>query len=487
MARGDSLTVKTLLLSMGKIIAALSALLISVVLARTLSVDDYAVHKKAILAFAITSPVLMLGLPKALYFFLPGSGAAARSTLVANLLLLGLSGACFALGLTFVFGEALSSYLGDEDLTRYWWLVGLYGFAMLPLSALSATLVAQNQVSILVRFQMLSQVLLVCAMAVVAYQFKRPMATLAVLMVWSMIAVCVALHLMLRSTPNGLIRYETLRSQMKTQLAYAVPLGLASMFGSISTQLDKLMVSNMCSSQDFTWYVAGAIELPIIGIVTGALSAVILPEFARFYKEREFSKILALWRKAMMRSSVILLPCFGGVLLFAEDVVILLYTEAFLPAAIPFTVYAYLLPLRCAVYGSVLMATDRTRWVTYTALFGLVVNLVLNRLWVQEYGSVGAAWATVVSLYLVVSVMLPQIAKVLHTRVRDLFPGRHLFKVALATTVSACLVLLLRTYLWDDHVFGVWVWAAVYSATGLGMYQILGLPSISMIRKYLRQ
>jgi O-antigen/teichoic acid export membrane protein len=487
MPRGDSLTVKTLLLSVGKIIAALSALLISVVLARTLSVEGFAVHKKAVLAFALISPVLMLGLPKALYFFLPGSGAGARSILVTNLLLLGLSGACFALGLVFVFGDALSSFLGQNGLTRYWWIVGLYGFAMLPLSALSATLVAQNQVSVLVRFQVLSQAVLVTVMALVAYYLRTPVATLTVLMVWSFIAVGVAVLLMLNSTLPGTVGLLEIRGHMKAQLAYAVPLGLASMFGSISTQLDKLMVSNMCSSQDFSWYVAGAIELPIIGIVTGALSAVILPEFARHYKKQEFEQILALWRMAMERSSVILFPCLGGALLFAEDVIILLYTEAFLPAALPFTVYACLLPLRCAVYGSVLMATDRTRWVTYSALFGLVVNLILNKLWIESYGSVGAAWSTVASLYLVVSVMLPQIAKALHARVRDLFPGRHLIKVSVATLVSALLVAVMRTCLWNDQTLGIWIWGSAYGAFGLVMYQMLGLPSIWTMRQYLKR
>ena len=487
MERAHSLTFKTLLLSVGKMIAAMSALLISVVLARSLSVDGYTLHKKAVLAFALLSPLLMLGLPKALYFFLPGNHKMARTTLIANLLLLGLSGAMFAVGLTFLFGETLANYLGDVRLVRYWWLVAIYGFAMLPLGALSAALVAQGRVGVLVKFQMGTQVILVGAMASVAWCFRDPLYTLGVMMVWSVFAISIALVLMVKSTPKSTFDLSGVQGEMKSQLAYAIPLGLASMFGSISTQLDKLMVSNMCSNEEFSWYVAGAIELPIIGLVTGALSAVILPEFAGFYKRQDFAAILALWRKAMMRSSVILLPCFGGVLLFAEDVVMLLYTEKFLPAAVPFTVYGCLLPLRCAVYGSVLMATDRTRWVTYTALFGLVVNLVLNRLWIESYGSIGAAWATVVSLYLVVAVMLPQIAIALKTRVRDLFPGVYLLKVCGATTVSGITVALLRSYAWDDAMLGVWVWSCVYGALGLALYAKLGLSGIGEIRRFLKR
>ncbi len=266
MARGESLTFKTLLLSFGKVIVTLSALIISVVLARFLSIEGYAVHKKAILAFTLVSPVLMLGLPKALYFFLPESKKGARTTLVANLVLLSLSGAIFAAGLVFVFGDVLANYLGDPTLVRFWWIVSIYGFAMLPLSALSATLVAQSRVKVLVRFQMTSQLLLVGAVSFVAWKFGEPIYTLGAFMGWSVLAVAIALVLMLKSTPQSPVELAQLRTQMKDQLVYAVPLGLASMFGSVSIQLDKLMVSQMCSTEEFSWYVAqsDAIALMVI-------------------------------------------------------------------------------------------------------------------------------------------------------------------------------------------------------------------------------
>ncbi|MGB0648600.1 MAG: lipopolysaccharide biosynthesis protein, partial [Bradymonadia bacterium] len=350
MTNTPSLTMKTLILSFGKIVASVSALLISIILARALTVEDYALHKKAILAFGLLSPVLMLGLPKALYFFLPIKPERGRTSVVANLSLLAISGGVFAVSLCFVFGQRFANYLGAPSLVKYWWIVGIYGFAMLPLSSLAATLVAQNRVGLLVKYQTISQTLLVTAMALAAWQFSTPFHTLSVLMIWSLIAVGTAVVLMMRSTDPAEWSGKELRSSMREQLKYAVPLGLASMFGSISTQLDKFMVSNRCSPEEFSWYVAGAIELPIIGIVTGSLSAVILPEFTTLYQANKHGEILALWRTAMERSSVVLIPCFGGVLLFAEDLVTLMYTDRFLAAATPFMVYGCLLPLRCAVY-----------------------------------------------------------------------------------------------------------------------------------------
>ena len=276
----------------------------------------------------------MLGLPKALYFFLPVRPEQGRAVF-ANLSLLAFRG-CVWVELCFAIGEQFAEYLGAPDLVEYWWIVGVYGFAMLPLSSLASTLVAQNRVGLLVKYQTVAQTLLVGGMALAAWQFGTPLHTLSVLMIWSLVALSVAVILMIRATNSVDWSGPQLRASMKEQLKYAVPLGLASMFGSISTQLDKFMVSNRCSPEEFSWYVAGAIELPIIGIVTGSLSAVILPEFTTLYQSEKHDRILALWRTAMERSSVVLLPCFGGVLLFAEGLIEIMYTDRFLPAATPF-------------------------------------------------------------------------------------------------------------------------------------------------------
>ena len=143
-------------------------------------------------------------------------------------------------------------------------------------------------------------------------------------------------------------------------------------------------------------------------------------------------------------------------------------------------------PLRCAVYGSVLMATDRTKWVTYTAFIGLAINLILNHFWIQAFGSVGAAWSTVVSLYVVVAVMLPQIAQALQTTIRALFPFKHLVKVSAATMISMLVVAGSKQLVQLEGPFGVGLWMVLYSAVGLGLYHLMGLPSLRDIVRFLK-
>ena len=81
-----SLTVKTLLPASGKAITALSAVLATVILTRALTRADYATHKQVLLVFSMASPLLMMGLLRALYYFLPGEEKRPRAVLLENLL-----------------------------------------------------------------------------------------------------------------------------------------------------------------------------------------------------------------------------------------------------------------------------------------------------------------------------------------------------------------------------------------------------------------
>ena len=143
----------------------------------------------------------------------------------------------------------------------------------------------------------------------------------------------------------------------------------------------------LCTTEEFAIYVAGAVELPLIGVITGAMNAVVLPELAKYYKAGQLNQIRRLWQAAMNKSILILAPAMFIVLLFATELMVLLFSARYADAATPFRIYALSLPVRAAVYGSVLMATNKTMWVTGSAVFGLLLNAGLNfGLWIE--------WAT---------------------------------------------------------------------------------------------
>ena len=481
-----SLTAKTLLLAFGKILAAFATLGIGAVLTRTLSLEDFATHKQALMTFAILAPVLSLGMPKALYFFLPGESDRPRSVLVENLMVLATLGVCFCLLILLGGSQFFVDHFNNPKLADVLPQVAFYGLFMIPLAATSAALMARDRVETLVGFQLSTQALLIVGVATAAIVFRTPKATITAYLAWSGIALTLGLALMLKATRQSAPLKPKI-SGIKNQLRYGIPLGLAAMFGSISAQLDKYMVSVLCSTEDFAIYVAGAVELPLIGVITGAMNAVVLPELAKFFKAGKLNDIRLLWQRAMNKAILILAPATFIVLLFGTELITLIFSARYAEAATPMRIYALSLPIRAAVYGSVLMATNKTKWVTGAAIFGLSLNTVLNYWLVGRLGYAGAAWATVATTYGVVMVLLYPLCKALKTTPAHLFDWKHLSRVMIACAAPAALVYGCLAAVELEGLTRLFVGTALYCLTVLVAYRLLRITTIRELIAFLRK
>ena len=65
-------TSKVLALSSAQLVTTVVSVVSGVIFARYLSVLDYATYLQTFLAYDFVVPILTLGLPSALYYFLPG-------------------------------------------------------------------------------------------------------------------------------------------------------------------------------------------------------------------------------------------------------------------------------------------------------------------------------------------------------------------------------------------------------------------------------
>ena len=84
----QSRTFKAALLGSGKFLAAITGVVMVAFLSRILTKTDYSAYRQTILAYTVLSPLLMLGLPQALYYFLPRDSKNSRSILSGNLFIL---------------------------------------------------------------------------------------------------------------------------------------------------------------------------------------------------------------------------------------------------------------------------------------------------------------------------------------------------------------------------------------------------------------
>jgi O-antigen/teichoic acid export membrane protein len=459
-----SRSAKVIILSSGQAMTALVGLLSAVVLTRVLSKLDFATFRQTILAYAFAVPFLTLGFDRALYYFLPGEETRRRGVLVENLLLLLAGGAVLTVFILGGGNRLLAGRFNNPDLAATLLLLAPYPLLMFPASALSACLMARERTEQVAVFNSASGFVMLLAVALPCLFWHEPAAAVLGTVAGGAVAALVALALMFGACRGG--DWRPTLSGLRAQALFAVPLGLAGLVGTISQSLDQVLVSLCCSPEEFAVYSVGAMEIPLIGIVTGSITSVVLVDYARFHREGRTSEIVALVHRAMVKSALFLIPAMGFLLCVAPELFRFLFGQAYQQAAAPFRVYLLLLPIRTLTFGAVLQGTGNSRHVLVASALGLAANACLGWVLIHMLGPIGAACGSVAAVYLiVVPYLVLVLRKALGCGLSRLFPWLQILRVATASAASVPILLALRQVLrdWPDAL-GIAVGGSCYLA-----------------------
>jgi O-antigen/teichoic acid export membrane protein len=256
----------------------------------------------------------------------------------------------------------------------------------------------------------------------------------------SAIVFLILMVLIYKVVPNdsGAIRL----SSMKQMLQYSVPLGLSAMLGTVSLQLDQLIVSAMCTPEQYAVYANGTLEIPVVGIITGSIATIILAEMRKNVVDGDKKSALELFRRAALKSSPILIPLMFFLLLQAKPFIEVLYSKKYVDSIDPFRIYLFMLPARIVYYSSALLAFGLTRVVLFRSALSLVFNAILTVILVHFMGYMGAIISFVVVLYFWdVSFNFRILSKKFECHWYELLPMKEIGKMFLISAVCSIFIL----------------------------------------------
>ena len=164
------------------------------------------------------------------------------------------------------------------------------------------------------------------------------------------ITTVTAMVLMLRACNTG--DWRPTLDGMKRQIKFSIPLGLSSPIGTLYQTLDEVFVAALCPAAAFAVFMTGAREIPLIGIVTGSVTSVLIVEYARLHGEGKPAEIVGLIHRAMLIRQLILIPVMAFLLCMAPELMRLLYGAPYKGPRRPFRVYLLLLPTRTLTFSA---------------------------------------------------------------------------------------------------------------------------------------
>lgn len=433
---------KTIALTLASLFTTLTGMVLSMLMARMLSLGDLAVYKQTLLAYQTFTPILGLGISQGMYYVLSRNENRTRAVYRESVLILGGMGLLYTLfivcgGRTFLAQRVNNPMVADMLL----WMAPLALIAT-PGTIRGTIFVHRNRIPYNAKYSAFSS--LFCILCVLASVLVYQSAQSAVIshsvshIAINLLGLLIAFRLLPKD--DSKIRLSSMRSI----LAVSVPLGVATMLGTLSNSLDKWIISFMRSPEEYAVFSYGAHELPFLSSIAGAISTVIIVDMVKYTKERRYNDALTLFRKVAKTTSYVIFPVMMLFMVVAEPFYELMYTETMLPAVPIFRVYLLMLPIRTVMYGPLLIAMGKSKQVLYKTLVGLIVNLILSVALVYWIGTIGATISTVGTTFLVnLPINFYIISKEFRIPWPRILPYAHYGKCLISSTVPAAAVYFL--------------------------------------------
>lgn len=439
--RGRSL--KAIVLACQSSATSLTGILIAAYLSRVLTKVELGTYRQVMLPSTVFQPIVVLGLPLSLLYFISTDRQNSRSILSTNQFVLLILGAVWASFLYFGGFQLFAASAGNSELRQYVLAAALLGFTGVLTAGFAQCLFAIDRHIEAAGIQLAFVV--VNFLAVIG-------AFLVYRTIWSLLVAQVVVAILFVPIKIGMMFWRT-HGQLnlpsfnacREQIVHGADLGFAMMLGTIHKQMDKFLVAIFSNVENYAVFTNGARELPFVGIVQGSVTSVILPDMAKSMADEDFESAHALWVRAIKKVAPILFSITAIGLCFSGEIVTLVFSKAYVESRWVFAIYLLLLPLRCISYGSVCIAAGRNDLVRKGAFIGLVANIVLSCLLIYIVGYLGVAVATVASTALVViPYYLFHIARIFEVTRGDLLPWRFLTKQAAMASVLFCFLALAK-------------------------------------------
>ncbi|MDY6866143.1 MAG: flippase [Halobacteriota archaeon] len=227
-------------------------------------------------------------------------------------------------------------------------------------------------------------------------------------------ALLVLIYFLLKKHPF-LLKGAVLDIDRKKILKFLGFLTIGSISGVIFAYVDSIMIGIFLPAESVGFYRIGFnIVFAVAGLIS--IANVLFPVFTQL----ESIELRNAFNRVFKYSMTFSIPFAFGLIFISENLVKLVFGIEYLPAALPmqFLSLIILIATTSGLFINILNAKEKPKYTAAITIVSMSMNVLLNYFMILEYGVMGAAMATVISRYFNFIALVYMSKKVL-----DIFPG----------------------------------------------------------------
>ncbi|MBQ7832904.1 MAG: polysaccharide biosynthesis protein [Lachnospiraceae bacterium] len=437
----DTIGKSAVVLTISKVLTMLIGLASAMMLSRFRTLEEYGTYSQLLVATNVAVSIFTLGLPNSVNFFLVNDDAKERRRFLSVYYTLSTI-ICVIMGVALVCAvPLLVFYFENPQIEKFAYFLALFPWTSVIIASMANVMVVYKQIKKLMLLNAINSFVALFAILLVqiaGWSFQEYMK----IYLLGEIIITICIYVIVNGF-EGRLNFLIDIKLVKDIFRYSIPIGLASILGTINIELDKLMIGKLYDTESLAIYANAGKELPLT-IIASSFTAVLLPRMAKKIKEKRVHEAIELWGKTVELSFIFMGLIVSMLIVFAPQIVTVLYSEKYLPGVGVFRVYAMVLLLRITYFGMILSSMGKTKSVLYSSLMTLGVNTIFNLLLYKVLGFEGPAFATFISITVAGVTQLKETSKVTGISFIKIFPWKKLIYHAAINCIFGivCYILL---------------------------------------------
>ncbi len=205
------------------------------------------------------------------------------------------------------------------------------------------------------------------------------------------------------------------------------------------TMLDTTMLGLLCDERNVGYYTNAMKVVKIIITVITAIGGTLLPHLSQYHMEGDDEACGRIVSRVFEIMLFLFLPCCVGLMLTADDLMVVMFGESFAPAGTTLRIAALLtLALGFSnLFGTqVLLTFGEEKKLLWCTIAGALSNVCLNFYLIPRFSQNGAAVASVISEALVTVCCVGFSRKHIHVGLRAGYLGKTVLAVAVMSILT---------------------------------------------------
>ena len=447
--------------------------LVPVVLVRQFSVAEFGQYKQLFVLFNMALPLIDFGITQSLIYFAPKYPDKQReciSQLVSCQVIICL----VSLLLFFIFQDEIAKLLTNStDIGQFIPYIGLLLVTWSVSNNLEILLSANKKSLYASIFLFTSELLRGVAIIFTAYVFGGLKAVLIGILAIGCIRLFWFMAYLKKEKSFSFFFFN--KKLLLELLAYSVPLGAATLVNSLIEYTHQVIISYQLSAEDFAIYSIGCFQVPIIGMVSMSVSRVAIVKISEYTVSDAQSKIVEVLSNSFRKLSLIFFPVFVLLWTLAPEIVVLLYTDAYIASIPIFRAFIWILPIAAILVEYAPRAIGDAKYSFKVNCITLLLNVVYVVTFLYFFGIVGAAIGFVLSRATRKFLILLYLRKNLGTGIAKILHLKTLSKIFVFSIIALFPGLAFHHFVKLDPLGFLIIQGILYSITCSVIFWVTGI------------